>query len=74
MQNIEKVRSAIENYIRENGKEYDRLLVSEVFYYRLRKEVAPEETGDIPEENPGEVLGLPRLEIKSNADYDFKLM
>lgn len=74
MENISRVRKAIEEYIRENGKEYDRLLMSEVFYNRLRKEVAPGETGDIPKENPGDPIGFPRVEIKSNADYDFKLI
>lgn len=63
-ESLDKLKDAIGEYIYENGKEYDRLLVSTTFHNRLKKEA---EELDIPLDYPG-------LEVKDNADYDFKLL
>ncbi|MDZ7716907.1 MAG: hypothetical protein U5J95_11905 [Balneolaceae bacterium] len=64
MENMKRVTDAIGEYIVENGQEYRRLLVSKSFHKTLHKEA---------EEHDSKV-DLPRLEIKENADYDFKLL
>lgn len=64
MDAMKKLQDAIGDYIFENGIEYDRLLVSEAFYNRLKKEAQQE---DVP-------LDFPNLEVKSSAQYDFKLL
>lgn len=61
---MDRVRKEIEDYIFENGKEYDRLLMSKSFYNKLKEEA---------EENDFDV-DLPNLEIKEHTNYDFKLL
>lgn len=61
---MDRLRDAITNYIYEEGKEYQRLLVSRTYYNALEKEA---EENDVP-------IDLPNLEIKDNVDYDFKLL
>lgn len=63
-ESLDKLQDAIGDYIYDNGKEYERLLVSTTFHNRLKKEA---EEHDIP-------LDFPGLEVKDNADYDFKLL
>lgn len=63
-ESLDKLREAVSNYIHENGREYDRLLVSATFHNRLKKEA---EEHDIP-------LDFPGMEVKDSADYDFKLL
>lgn len=72
MENFDRVRDAVGNYIRENGREYDRLLVSDDFFETLKQEA--EEGFDIDADDPAELVDFPRLEIKENAGYDFKLL
>lgn len=72
MENFDRVRDAVGNYIRENGREYDRLLVSKDFFETLKREA--EEGFDIDADDPAELVDFPRLEIKENAGYDFKLL
>ncbi len=64
MEKMHRLRKAIEEYIFENGQEYRRLLLSKSFYEALKKEA---------EEHDSKV-DLPRIEVKENADYDFKLL
>lgn len=64
MQYMDRVRKEIEDYIFENGQEYRRLLMSKSFHDKLKQEA---------EENDYKVE-LPNLEIKENADYDFRLL
>jgi len=64
MENMRRVTDTIKDYIMENGQEYRRLLMSKSFYQTLKKEA---------EEHDSKV-DLPRLEIKENAEYDFKLL
>lgn len=64
MEKMDRVINAITDYIAENGQEYDRLLISRTFYTALKKEA---------EEHDSRV-DLPRLEVKDNVDYDFRLL
>lgn len=64
MRHMERVRQEIEDYIFENGREYDRLLMSKSFYDKLEKEV----------EERNSKIDLPNLEIKEGVDYDFRLL
>lgn len=64
MEHMERVRKAIEDYIIENGREYDRLLMSQSFYNKLKDEVEEHDSR----------IDLPNLEVKETADYDFKLL
>ena len=64
MENMQRVTDAIGDYIMETGQEYRRLLVSKSFHETLLKEA---------EEHDSKV-DLPRLEVKENVDYDFKLL
>lgn len=64
METMHRLRKAIEEYIFENGREYRRLLLSKSFYEALKKEA---------EEHDSKV-DLPRIEVKENANYDFKLL
>lgn len=64
MEYMDRVRQEIEDYIFENGKEYNRLLMSKSFYEKLKKEA---------DENDFDV-DLPNLEIKEHTNYDFKLL
>lgn len=63
-ESLDRLREAIGDYIRKNGREYDRLLVSVAFHNRLKKEAGEH---DIP-------LDFPNMEVKEQADYDFKLL
>ena len=64
MKRMERVREAIESYIFENGKEYDRLLMSKSFHKNLKEEV----------EEHNSKIDLPNLEVKEDVNYDFKLL
>lgn len=64
MENMTRLTDAIKDYIIENGQEYQRLLLSKSFYKTLKQEA---------EEHDSKV-DLPRLEIKENVNYDFKLL
>ncbi len=64
MRHMERLRQEIEDYIFENGKEYDRLLMSQSFYNKLEKEV----------EERDSKIDLPNLEVKEGVNYDFKLL
>lgn len=64
MEKMDRLRDAITDYIYEEGKEYQRLLVSRTYYNDLKKEA---EENDVP-------IDLPNLEVKDNVDYDFKLL
>lgn len=64
MEKMDRVINAITNYISDNGQEYNRLLISRTFYNALKKEA---------EEHDSKV-DLPRLEVKDNVNYDFKLL
>jgi hypothetical protein len=64
MEKMDRLRDAITDYIYEEGKEYQRLLISRTYYTALEKEA---EEHDVP-------IDLPNLEIKDNVDYDFKLL
>ncbi|MBN2732716.1 MAG: hypothetical protein JXR26_09825 [Balneolaceae bacterium] len=64
MRYMERVRQEIEDYIFENGREYDRLLMSKQFYEKLEKEVKERNSK----------IDLPNLEIKKDVDYDFRLL
>lgn len=64
MENMDRVRKEIEEYIFENGREYQRLLMSKTFHNKLQKEA----------EKHNSKVDLPNLEIKENANYDFKLL
>ncbi|MDZ7774076.1 MAG: hypothetical protein U5K31_15235 [Balneolaceae bacterium] len=72
MENFDRVRDAVGDYIYENGQEYNRLLVSADFFETLKKEA--EEGFDLEADDPAELVDFPRLEVKENADYDFKLL
>lgn len=61
---MDRLRDAITDYIYENGTEYQRLLVSKKFHNALLKEGEEHDT----------IVDLPRLEIKENVNYDFKLL
>lgn len=61
---LDRVRDAITDYIYEEGKEYQRLLISRTYYTAMKKEA---EENDIP-------IDLPNMEIKDNVKYDFKLL
>lgn len=64
MELMDRLREKIEEYIFENGREYQRLLMSKEFHTKLQKEA---------EEHDSKV-DLPNLEIKENVSYDFKLL
>lgn len=64
MEKMNRLRDAITEYIYDEGQEYHRLLVSKSFYEALQKEA---------EENDS-LVDLPRLEVKENVDYDFRLL
>lgn len=64
MEKMDRLRNAITDYIYEEGQEYNRLLISRTYYTALKKEA---------EENDTQI-DLPRMEIKDNVEYDFKLL
>lgn len=64
MEKMDRVINAITDYISDNGQEYDRLLISKTFHNALKKEA----------EEHNSKVDLPRMEIKDNAGYDFKLL
>lgn len=64
MEKMDRVINAITDYISDNGQEYNRLLISRTFYNALKKEA----------EEHNSKVDLPRLEVKDNVDYDFKLL
>ncbi len=64
MEKMNRLREAITDYIYEEGTEYHRLLLSKDFHEALLKEA---------EENDTQV-DLPRIEVKENVNYDFKLL
>lgn len=64
MEHMNRLRKEIEEYIFENGREYQRLLLSKSFYKKLQQEA---------EEHNSQV-DLPNIEIKENVNYDFKLL
>ena len=64
MEKMDRLRDAITDYIYEEGIEYKRLLISHTYYNALKKEA---EENDVP-------IDLPRMQIKDNVDYDFKLL
>lgn len=64
MDKMNNLRDAITDYIYSEGKEYNRLLVSKSYYDELQKEAEENDT----------IVDLPRLEVKENVDYDFKLL
>lgn len=61
---MQRVTDEIKDYIMETGQEYQRLLMSKSFHQTLLKEA---------EEHDSKV-DLPRLEVKENVGYDFKLL
>lgn len=67
MENMQRLREDIKDYIMENGKEYDRLLVSEEFLEKLKEETASGRNGE-PQ------IDLPRLEVRKKPGYDYKLI
>ena len=64
MEKMDRLRDAITDYIHEEGVEYQRLLLSKTFHTALKKEAEKHDTK----------IDLPRMEIKDNVDYDFKLL
>jgi hypothetical protein len=64
MEKMDRVINAITDYISENGQEYNRLLISQTFYKALEKEA----------QEHNSKIDLPRLEVKDDVDYDFKLL
>ncbi|MFH5831885.1 hypothetical protein ACG2F4_08955 [Halalkalibaculum sp. DA3122] len=62
MEKLNRVRGAIKDYIMENGREYERLLFSRSFYNQLKEEATED------------AIDFPRMEIKSEVNYDFKLL
>lgn len=64
MEKMDRLRNTITDYIYEKGVEYERLLVSKDFHEALLKEAEEHDTK----------VDLPRLEVRENADYDFKLL
>lgn len=66
MEKMQRVRQSIMDYIQKNGQEYDRLLISEDFLEQLQREAA--------KNNKSSRIDLPRMEVKSDVDYDFKLL
>lgn len=64
MEKMDRIRDAITSYIYEEGREYERLLISRTFYNALEKEA---KENNVP-------IDLPNIEIKENVDYDFKLL
>lgn len=46
----------------ENGQEYERILFSKSFYNELKEEATEK------------AIDFPRMEIKTDVDYDFKLL
>ena len=64
MEKMDRLRDAITDYIYEKGVEYERLLISKDFHEALLKEAEEHDTK----------VDLPRLEVRENADYDFKLL
>lgn len=64
MEYMDRLRDSITDYIYEEGREYNRLLISRTFYTALKKEAKEHDTK----------IDLPRMEIKDNVDYDFKLL
>jgi len=61
---MDRLRDKITDYIYDNGIEYQRLLISKEFHQTLLKEAEEHDTK----------VDLPRLEVKENVDYDFKLL
>ncbi len=64
MEKMDRVINAITDYISDNGQEYNRLLISRTFYNELKKEAKEHDSK----------VDLPRLEVKDNVGYDFKLL
>lgn len=64
MEKMDRLRDDITDYIQEKGVEYQRLLISKEFHQALLKEAEEHDTK----------VDLPRLEVKENVDYDFKLL
>jgi len=64
MEKMDRLRDAITDYIYEEGQEYNRLLISRTYYTALKKEVEEYDTQ----------IDLPRMEVKDNVGYDFKLL
>ncbi|MDX1638660.1 MAG: hypothetical protein R3281_11870 [Balneolaceae bacterium] len=62
MSAINRIREEIKNYIMKNGQEYERLLMSRSYYEKLKKETSEA------------AVDFPRLELKEDVDYDFKLL
>lgn len=67
MQHMNRLRDDIRKYIMEKGREYERLLVSEEFFEKLKEEAPADDNGD-PQ------IDLPRIEVKKNPGYDYKLL
>lgn len=64
MEKMDRLRDRITDYIYDNGIEYQRLLISKEFHQALLKEAEEHNTK----------VDLPRMEVKENVDYDFKLL
>lgn len=64
MEKMDRLRDAITDYIYDKGQEYNRLLISKTYHTALKKEAEEHDTK----------IDLPRMEIKDNVDYDFKLL
>ncbi|MDR8392316.1 hypothetical protein NC796_14275 [Aliifodinibius sp. S!AR15-10] len=62
MEKLGALREAIKDYIMENGQEYDRLLVSKDFHDQLKQEATEA------------AIDFPRMEVKTEVDYEFKLL
>lgn len=61
---MNRLRNAITDYIYSKGQEYNRLLVSKKFHDELQQEAKENDS----------IVDLPRLEVKENVNYDFKLL
>ncbi|MEX0904447.1 MAG: hypothetical protein WD604_15405 [Balneolaceae bacterium] len=74
MDGMERIKSAIEKYKNENGRDYDKILISGSFYEQLHKESSQKGSKNSFKIISSTVIDFPGLEIIKNADYDFKLL
>lgn len=74
MNGMELIEQAIKEYKEKNGSDYDRILISETFLKRLYEESSNKGPKNVAYQVSSGIIDIPRMEIKKNVNYDFKLL
>jgi hypothetical protein len=72
MDGMDRIRKDIKGYREENGKEYEKILISKKFYEQLHEEASQKNLGTY--RAPGTMIDFPCMKIVKDVDYDFRLL